>query len=112
MFTKRNGKLALGILSAVLEPDERVEVMVVGRYRGHPGAAALTDRRIVFVNDREWEPDVKAMTVASGLTVQGWQDDRSAVLQFESGGEIETIDEIAEAEAARALAERTRSRIG
>ncbi len=112
MFTRRNGRLALGILSAVLEPDERVELMVVGRYRGHPGVAALTDSRIVFVNDREWEPDVKSVPVAPGLNVQGWQDDRNAVLVFESGGESETIDQIAETEGARAIAERTRSRIG
>ncbi|MCH7789906.1 MAG: hypothetical protein IH940_10775 [Acidobacteria bacterium] len=112
MSAKRNGRVALGVLAAILEPAERVEVLSVGRYRGHNGVAALTDRSLIFVNDREWEPNVERLALAADLTVTGWQDERKAALVFESGGVREVIDSIGERETAQRLAEAVRSRVG
>ncbi len=113
MFTKRSARIAVGVIGVVLDPGEMVEVLVAGRYRGNDGVVALTDRRLVVVNDREWRPDVEELIIAPGTTIQGWQDDRSAavVIQAPSGATI-TIDQISERENAQRLAAAIRARAG
>jgi hypothetical protein len=112
MLTKRNGRVALGVLSVILEPNERVEAMVLGRYRGHNGAAALTESSLVFVNDREWEPNVVRIALTTDLVVSGVQDDRKATLSFEAAGVSEVVDSISEREMAQRLAELVRAKVG
>ncbi len=113
MFTKRSSRIAVGVLGVVLDAGEMIEVLVAGRYRGNDGVVALTDRRLVVVNDREWRPDVEELVIVPGTTIQGWQDDRSAavVIQAPSGATI-TIDQINEREHAQRLAAAIRARAG
>jgi hypothetical protein len=111
LFSRRSGRVSFGILGALLEDNERVDVLVQGRLLGEEGACVLTDRRVLLVNGREWKPDVLQLDVIAGLMVQGWQDDRVASLVFQTGGAAVTIDQIAEREMAQRLAASLRSRI-
>jgi len=61
MFSKRAGRICFGIVGALLDGDEVVDVLVQGRFGGEDGVAVATDRRVLFVNDREWKPDVQSL---------------------------------------------------
>lgn len=111
MFSKRAGRVCLGIVGALLEPGELVEVLVQGRFAGEDGIAVATDRRVLFVNDREWKPEVSSVGYRPGLVVKGWQDDRSAALMFELDGRTTTIDQISERELAQRMAAVVRARV-
>jgi hypothetical protein len=112
MFSRRSGKVAFALIAHVLEPGERVEALVQGKFRGEDGAAVVTDRRVVLANDREWKPDVAILELAPGLKVQGWADDRSASLVFERDGQTTTIEQIGERELAQRMAATVRARCG
>ncbi len=111
LFSKRAGRVSFGIIGALLEPGETVEVLVQGRFGGEEGAAVATDRRVLFVNGREWKPDVVSLPYAPGMVVKGWQDDRSAALGFEIDGGTTTIDQISERELAQRMAAVVRARV-
>ncbi|CAN5696609.1 hypothetical protein BH24ACT3_BH24ACT3_04560 [soil metagenome] len=108
---RRSGKVTLPVLSAVLEETERVEIVVLGRMNGLPGVAALTDRRIVVLNERQWRPEMEAVPLDPELDVQGWADDRVAALVFQLGEHAVTIDRIPDLELAKELAARVRHRL-
>jgi hypothetical protein len=112
IFSRRSGRTAFLLIANELEPGERVEVLVQGRYQGENGAAALTDRRIVLANDREWKPDVEVIEVGPGLTIQGLADDRSASLTFRKGTLAAVIEGIGEKELAQRFAALARARAG
>jgi hypothetical protein len=112
MFSRRSGKVAFALIAHTLEPGEHVEVLVQGRYKGEDGAAAVTERRVVLANDREWKPDVETIDLVSGLTVQGWADDRTASLVFQRDGVTSTIEQIGERELAQRMAALVRARVG
>jgi hypothetical protein len=90
----RAGRVALGVLSAMLRPDERVEALVQGIYQGHMAVGALTAHRVILVNEHEWVPDIRSIPLRADLAVQGWQDDRLAALMFVSDGQTITLSDI------------------
>src|SRR5262249_35759616 len=55
---RRAGRVPLVLLAALLGDGDTVAVLVVGRFRGEGGAAALVGDRVVLVNERQWKPDV------------------------------------------------------
>ena len=107
----RTGRIALGILSMVLEPDEKIESLVGGRYQNEAGVAALTDRRLVLVNEHEWVPDVRTVPITPDLVVQGWQDDRTASLIFITEGQSVTFSFIIDRPLAQEMAQLVRARV-
>jgi hypothetical protein len=96
------------MLASLLDEGDAVAVLVVGRFRGEGGVAALVGDRIVLVNERQWKPDVVSIPVDAGLAVKGWQDDRSASLTFVAGESHETIDTIVDRGLAIEMAQRIR----
>ncbi len=111
MFAQRAGKVAFGIMSAVLNPDEMVEVVVQGRYLGEDAIAALTSQRILLINSREWQPDVNEFPMSPTLEIAGWQDERTAALVFQDGEVMATFDQIADRPIAQRLAATLRSKV-
>jgi hypothetical protein len=111
MFSRRSGRAPFLVIASTLAAGERVEVIVQGRFNGEDGAAALTDRRIVLANDREWKPDIETVEFGPGLTVQGWADDRTASLTFQRGAQSTTIEGIGEKELAQRFAALARARV-
>jgi hypothetical protein len=107
---KKTGRVAFGILTALLDSGETVECIVQGRVNECDGLVALTSERIVFLNDRTWKPDLLYLPVDAGITVQGWQDDRTAALVFTSGNRQATIDRIVDRPLAQEMAQRVRGR--
>ena len=109
--SRNAGKGAFFVLACTLDDDEIVEVVVQCRYRGADGAMALTNKRLLIVNARQWNPDVTPVALESCLTVQGWQDERSAALVFERGGAELVVDKIGDREVAQDLVGRVRARV-
>ena len=106
----KTGRAALSVLSVELQEGERVQIVVQGRYLGANGILALTDRRVLVVNDREWQPDITTVELAAGLVVKGWQDDRRAALVFERDGHQMVVDQIVDRDLAQELAKGVRDR--
>jgi hypothetical protein len=107
----RIGRIALAVLSVVLEDGEIVEALVQGTYQHQAGLAAVTDRRVVLVNDHEWRPDVRSIPLTPELAVQGWQDDRTASLIFVAADRSITISDIADRPLAQEMARRLREKV-
>ena len=109
--SRKSGRVALTVLAAVLDEGEVVQVVVQGRYRDQAAVAALSEQRVLIVNERELAPDVTAVPVRASLHVQGWQDDKVAALVFNDGAVSETIDRIADRPLALEFAQRLRSMV-
>jgi hypothetical protein len=105
---RRAGKVALAVLSALLEEGEVVAVVVQGRFRGVPAVAALVEGKVMLVNERQWKPDVAVLPVDGNLVVQGWQDERTATLTFVTGDRHEVIERIGDRGLAIEMAQRIR----
>ena len=107
----RTGRVALGILTMVLAPDEKVESLVGGRYQNEAGVAALTSTRLILVNEHEWVPDVRIVELTPDLVVQGWQDDRTASLIFITEGQSVSFSFIVDRPLAQEMAQLVRARV-
>ncbi len=109
--SRKAGRAALSVVATELQPGEQIQVVAVGRYLGANGVLALTDRRLLVVNDREWQPDITTVDLTAGLTVTGWQDDRRASLLFERDEHQLVIDQIADRDLAQEIAAGVRDRV-
>jgi hypothetical protein len=107
----RTGRIALGILTALLEPTEQVECLVQGVYQSYIAVGALTDKRVLLVNEQEWVPRVRSIELGTELLVQGWQDDRTASLIFLHEGRSITLSGISDRQLAQDFAQRLRARV-
>jgi hypothetical protein len=107
----RTGRVAIGILSMLLEEDEMIDALVGGRYQNQAGVAALTSRRLILVNEHEWVPDVRIVPLTGDLVVQGWQDDRTASLIFVTEGQSVTFSFIIDRPLAQEMAQLVRNRV-
>jgi hypothetical protein len=105
------GYTSLAVLAVTLRLGERVEAVVQGRIEGVAAVAALTDQRVVLVNEREWSPQTTSFDVVRDLVVQGLQDDRTASLTFIGGGENVTISTITDRPLAHDMARLVRGRV-
>lgn len=115
---KRAGKVAFAIACALAEEGEVVECVLQGRFLDADGALVLTNKRLLFVNDKQWKPDVHSVAITSAVTVQGWQDDRTAALVVHDAGAGAgaagvplTIDRIPDRPLAQEMAGRIRARV-
>ncbi len=107
---RKAGNAAFFVIAMALEPEERVETVVQCRYRGADGAMALTDRRLLIANARQWQPDLTPVGLEAGLTVRGWQDERSAALVFGRDGHELVVDKIGDRALAQQIAAAVRTR--
>jgi hypothetical protein len=107
---RRGSKAATAALGVVLGEGEVVEAVVAGQLYGANALGALTNRRFIAVNDREFKPDVIEITVDAGCSVQGWQDDRTASLLVQGGGKTAQIERITDRPLAVEMAHRLRAR--
>jgi hypothetical protein len=96
----------------LLDHAEIVECVAAGRMEGEPAVAVLTDRRILLVNERAWTPSVTSLAVDQSLTVQGWQDSRTASLTFVTGASQHVLEQITDKQLAIEAAGRIRARNG
>lgn len=110
--SRKHGYAAFMVLARILEDGEQISVVTSCRFRGAPAALALSDRRLLVVNAREWEPDVLPVGLEPGLTVQGWQDERHAALVFTRDGHELVVDQIGDRAMAQEIAVGVRARVG
>ena len=108
-LSAQQGKTAFSVMSAFFEAGEQVEVLVQGRYLGELAALALTNQRLLIANAREWKADVVEFVFGPSLTIQGWQDDRTAALVIQDDHFAATIDSVADRSIAQQLAAGLRS---
>ena len=110
-MAKRNARVAAGIASVLMDEGETVEQLIQGSFLGEDAVAIVAGGRLLVVNDREWKPDVRSISISSSLTVQGMGDDRSASLTISGDGDPLEITGIDPAHA-REFAHRLRTRAG
>ena len=91
--TRSHAELPTLIAGAHLRLSEEVDVIVPGLIDGVVGVAVVTNERVLLVNGRRWRPVVIDLPIAPGLTVEGWQDESTAMLTF-SGEQIARIESV------------------
>lgn len=91
--------------------SEQLECVVQGNFNNANGVAALTDQRVLLINEREWSPEVVVFEIGIDLVVQGLQDDRTASLTFIGGGQNVTISGITDRSVAHEMARSVRARV-
>ena len=99
------------MLAVTMREIEQLECVVQGHVNNSNGVAALTDQRVVLVNEREWLPEVIVFEIGTDLVVQGLQDDRTASLTFMGGGLKVTISGIVDRAVAHEMARAVRARV-
>jgi hypothetical protein len=109
---RKHARVAFAVAGAVLEPDEVVESVVVGKLDANVAVLVLTDRALVLADERQWRPVVERFALDSALQVQGWQDDKTASLTLINQGRQIVVDKIADRPLAVEMAQRIRARSG
>jgi len=100
--------LPISVCGALLQHDEAVLAAVTGQMLGHAAVVVLTNRRVLVVNGRRWQPIVDVFDVGPDLMVRGRHDRDVAALTFSDETRLSTVDGITEVGLAVELAERIR----
>jgi hypothetical protein len=98
----------ISVCGALLQHDEVVLAAVTGQMLGHAAVVVLTNRRVLVVNGRRWQPIVDVFEVGPSLMVRGRHDRDVAALTFSDETRLSTVDGISEVGLAVELAERIR----
>jgi hypothetical protein len=109
---RKMARIPATVAAALLNEGEMVELMVVGKVFGRDAVSVLTDQRLLVVNDNELQPFVQEFEVTDQLTVQGWEEGRTASLIFTKGEDSGRMDAIADTMLAKEMAGRIRARVG
>jgi hypothetical protein len=107
---RKGAKASANAVAVLLRDGEIVECAVQGELYGCNAVAVLTNGRLLVVNDREFRPDVLEFVVDTAISVQGWQDDRSAALLVQRNELSAQIERIGDKLLAQELAQRIRAR--
>lgn len=107
---RKGAKASANAVAVLLREGEIVECVVQGQLFGSNAVALLTNARLLFVNDREFRPDVVEFAVDASISVQGWQDERAAALLVQRGDQSAQIERIGDKQLAQELAQRIRAR--
>ncbi len=110
--SRKAGEHAFGILGVILREGERVECLVQGRFNDANGLLALTNQRLVAVNDKGYSPDVVEITMDRGLDAHGWQEERTASVLLRRQERTVMFDRILDGTVAAELVNRIKARIG
>ena len=93
----------------ILEGGETVRGFVCGQYLGYDGVAVLTNRRLVFANNRTFSPEVTSIGVDGITEVKGWAESNRATLRVTGTTGIHVLGDIAEVDRAQTFANALRS---
>lgn len=96
------------VAAALLRDGEVVRSVVTGQMLGRAAVVVLTDRRVLVVNGRRWQPIVDSFAIGPDLVVRGRHDRHVALLTFSAGSRLSTVDGIGDVGLAVELAERLR----
>ena len=107
---RKAGKASAAAVGVLLRDGEVVECVVQGQIYGANAVAVLTNTRLLIVNDREFKPDIVDIALDASVTVQGWQDDRTASLLIQQGTNSAQLERIGDRPLAMELAQRIRAR--
>jgi hypothetical protein len=105
-------RTALVASAALMVQGERVEAVTQGRIDGVAAVLTLTDRRLLAVNQRDWQPFVTWFNLDPQLDVQAWEDQSGATIVLSAAGRQVTTDGITDKQPAYELVARLRARLG
>lgn len=97
------------VSGALLRVDEVARGSVTGQMLGCPAVVLLTDRRVIVVNGRRWQPIVDTFDLGPELIVRGRHDRHVALLTFSEGSRLSTVDGITDVDLAVELTELMRT---
>jgi len=109
---RKAARVPTTIAAALLQEGEVAEIVVAGKVMGQDAIAVLVGSSVLVVNDAELKPFVHRVEVGGDLTVQGWEEGRTASLIFTRDGVAVRIDAISDPELAKEMAGRVRARVG
>ena len=104
---RRAAKTSVAVAAAVMEPGETAELVVQGKLHGTNAVLIVTSTRVLAVDQSSWKPQIVGLAYGPSMTVEGWQDDRTASLVIEAPTGAVTVDQIRD----RILAQEAASRI-
>ncbi len=102
---------ALTVAASRLDPGEHVEIVAQGMFNDVAGVVVVTDRRVALINGKQWKPEIVETIYVSDLTVEGWQDNRTAALTFSWAATRVRIDRIFDVPLAHEIAKRVREKV-
>jgi hypothetical protein len=108
--SKKSSKVVLGILSVLLEPGELVECLVAGKVHDLDGLLVLTDRRLLVLNDRQFQPDQLSIPVDGAITVRGEAAGSTATITVQREQAYAQLTRVSDVQLAQELAQRIRGR--
>lgn len=93
---RERAHVPLSVCGALLHEDEVVLGVVTGQMLGRPAAVAVTEERVLVVNDRRWQPVVDIFPIDGDLVVRGRHDRHVAALSFADPTRVSMVDGISE----------------
>jgi hypothetical protein len=90
------GSAAALVAVSLLADNERVELVLAGRFRADNAVMVLTDRSLLIVNARQWAPEIVVVIDIAAFTVEGWIDRRAATIRLSGATETYVVDSIAD----------------
>ena len=108
--SRKGAKAPANAAGVLLHDGEVVECVIHGQLYGANAIALLTNERLLFVNEREFRPDVVEIVVDESVNVQGWADDRYAALLIVRNEISAQVERIGDKPVAQELAQRIRAR--
>lgn len=99
------------VCATMIEHDEIVLAALAGQMLGQAAAVVMTNRRVLVVNARRWQPIVDVYTLGPDLLVRERHDRDVASLTFSQGERLSTVDAISQVGIAVELADRLGRRI-
>jgi hypothetical protein len=108
--TKKSSRVVLGILSVLLEPGELVECLVGGKVHDLDGLLVLTDRRLLVLNDRPFQPDQLTIPVDQAVSVRGEATGNTATITVQREQSYAQLTRVSDVQLAQEFAQRIRGR--
>jgi hypothetical protein len=108
--SRRTAKAAALSAASELLPGEVVHMAAAGRFQAFDAVVLLTNSRLIFGNDRQWQPEIVIIDDLAPVAVEGWVERREATLRVNTGSETYVIDRIKDTEIAQQLAAELRDR--
>lgn len=108
--SRRGAEAPALVAVAILAEDEKVERVLVGRFRAERAVMVLTTHGLLIVNGREWAPEIVVVTDIGSFDIEGWIDGRVATIRLTGGAEAHVFDSIRDTEIAAEMTAALRER--
>lgn len=104
------GSVSFAVAGALLDADESVDGLLVGRSLGMVTILVATDRKVLVISERGFSPEVERFALDPTLQVHGRTANAQASVTLIQDGTVLTVDQIREVGLAVHVADQIRAR--